>query len=55
MQRNSGKGEAENNNLDPTLDEQQGKKGPAQKSALLDNQEDQAGARPPSDSRGGRK
>jgi hypothetical protein len=51
MQRNSGKGEAENNNLD----EQQGKKGPAQKSALFDNQEDQAGASPPSDSRGARK
>ncbi len=55
MRRNSGSGEAENNNLDPTLDEHEGEKGPAQRSALLDVQEHQAAAKLPSDNRGGRK
>jgi hypothetical protein len=55
MRTNSGAGEAKNNNHDPTLRDHEGNKGPAQKSALLDNQEDQAGAKPPADSRGGRK
>ena len=69
MRTNSGAGEAKNNNHDPTmrdregeegpgrtvLRDREGKKGPAQKSALLDIQEDQAGAKPPSDSRGAAK
>jgi hypothetical protein len=54
MRTNSGAGEAKNNNHDPTLRDHEGKKGPAQRSALLDNLEDQAGAKPPSDNRKGR-
>ncbi|WP_294172064.1 hypothetical protein [uncultured Sphingomonas sp.] len=55
MRTNSGAGEAKNNNHDPILRDREGKKGPAQKSALLDIQEDQAGAKPRSDSRGAAK
>ncbi len=51
MRRNSGKGEAENNNLDPTLDEHQGRKGPAQ-TALRDHEFDPK-PKAPSDSRKG--
>jgi hypothetical protein len=54
MRRNSGGGDAENNNLDPTLDEQTGSKGPAQRSATLEQQEG-AAPKAPSDTRGGRK
>lgn len=53
MRRNSGKGEAENNNLDPTLDEHRGHKGPAQ-TVLRDHEFDPT-PKPPSDSRKGRK
>ncbi len=53
MRRNSGSGEAENNNLDPTLDEQRGSKGPAQ-TALRDHEFDEK-PKAPSDHRGSRK
>jgi len=38
MKDNSGSGKGKNNNLDPTLSEHAGRKGPAQRSALLDQQ-----------------
>ena len=53
MRTNSGAGESKNNNHDPTLRDHEGKKGPAQRSAViehLDKEEDRA-TRGPSDSR----
>jgi hypothetical protein len=38
MKDNSGSGKAKNNNHDVTLDEHAGGKGPAQRSAMLDQQ-----------------
>lgn len=56
MRVNSGEGESTNNNLDPTLRDHEGKKGPAQQSAAIDQKDDQNGRpQPPSDSRDGRK
>ena len=56
MRVNSGHGDSTNNNRDPTLRDHEGKKGPAQRSAILDHQDDEEGRpRPPSDSRHGRK
>ena len=56
MRVNSGEGDSTNNNLDPTLRDHEGKKGPAQRSAILDQKDDEEGRpKPPSDSREGRK
>jgi hypothetical protein len=56
MRVNSGQGDSTNNNLDPTLRDHEGKKGPAQRSANFDQKDDEEGRpKPPSDSRQGRK
>lgn len=54
MRTNSGAGEGKNNNHDSTLRDHEGKRGPAQQSALLDRDDDDRPGGGPSDSRQGR-
>ena len=55
MRTNSGEGDSTNNNRDQTLRDHEGSKGPAQTSSTLDQQEDDAKAKAPADSREDRK
>jgi hypothetical protein len=56
MRVNSGQGDSTNNNLDPTLRDHEGKKGPAQQGAVIEQEGDEEGRpKPPSDSRENRK
>ena len=56
MRTNSGQGDSTNNNLDPTLRDHEGKRGPAQQSGVIGRKDDEEGRpKAPADSREGRK